>query len=106
MRKSIVSDLRFDVSSQLRFPSVAVCQQFLLVVEQLFMGDGGILIVRAFDNGINRASLLAKSTINAFCHVDIVSGSSSRTIGSGFTLDSDGIGGASSCAQFASNASV
>ena len=104
--ESIFSDLRFDVPGQLRLPSVTVCQQFLLVVEQFLMSNGGVLVIGALDNGINRASFLAEAAIDTFCHVDVVSSSSSGTIGSGLTFDGDGISRTGSGAKFAGNASV
>jgi hypothetical protein len=86
-----MSDLAFDISSELWLPSVPVSEEFFFVVKQFFMGHGGVFEVRSFDDGVNGAGRLTKSTINAFGHVDIVLGGSSRSVGPGLTLDSNGL---------------
>lgn len=48
----------------------------------------GIFVVWSFNDCINWASLLAISAVNAFCHIDIISGCSSRSIRSRLTFDS------------------
>jgi hypothetical protein len=66
--------LTFDISGQLWLPSVSVGEKFFLVVEKLFVGHGRVLKVGSFNDGIDWACSLAKSTIDAFSHVDIVLG--------------------------------
>src|SRR5262249_7783493 len=63
-----------DVLGDLSLPTIAVGKQALLVKQQLFPSLGGKLEVRTLDNGIDRTSLLAKSAIDAFDHVDVVPG--------------------------------
>src|SRR4051794_9961071 len=41
------------------FPAVAIGEQFFLVVEELLAGLGGEFEIRALDDGIDRACLLA-----------------------------------------------
>ena len=55
-------------------PLVAVRQELLLVVDELLVRLGGELVVRALDDGVHRARLLAVAAINTLGHVDIVSG--------------------------------
>lgn len=62
----------FNVSSQLRLPSVSVIQKLLLVIMQLLVIDCCIFVVRAFDDGIDRTGLLTVSTVYALCHIDVV----------------------------------
>ena len=68
------------------------------------MEESGVLKVRALDDGVDGAGLLAETTENALCHVDVVLGGSTRAVGSGLRLDSNSEGGASSLAKFAGNA--
>src|SRR3546814_8252529 len=49
-----------DVRRQNRFPSVAVIQQFLLVVEEFLVRLAGELEVRPQDDGVDRAGFLAQ----------------------------------------------
>ena len=65
-----------------------------LVVEQLLAGLGGVLGVGGLNDGVDGARLLAETAVNALGHVDIVLGSSARSISSLLSLDSDGLGGA------------
>ncbi len=64
-----------------------------------------VFIIRALDDGIDRASLLAVSTVNAFGHVDIISSRPSRAIRTGFALDCYSSSWACSSTQFACNTS-
>lgn len=47
-----------NVGCNLRFPFVAVVQQFFLVVKQLFVGLSGKLEIGSFDNGVNGTGFL------------------------------------------------
>ena len=87
-----------DVAGQLRLPTVAIRQQLLLVVEQLFMIDNCSLIVGSLNDGVYRAGLLAETTVNALGHVDVISRGPSRAVRARLTLDCDGVGRAGSCA--------
>jgi hypothetical protein len=94
-----------DIGSDLRLPHIPVGQQFFLVIKQLFVRFGAVLEVRALNDGVNWTSFLAQTTENTLGHVDIVSGGSSRTVGSFFGFDGDGLGWARGFAEFASDAS-
>ena len=58
------------------------------------------------DDGVNRASLLAKPTINALGHVNIILGGSPRVIGPWLGLYGDSPGRASALAQLARYAAL
>src|SRR4051794_11545454 len=61
-----------DVLGDLALPAVAVRKQALLVEVELLARLGGELEVRAFDDGVHRAGLLAKAAVDAFDHIDVV----------------------------------
>jgi hypothetical protein len=65
-----------------------------LIVQKLFSSLSGIFGIRRLNNGINWATLLTKTTVNALCHVDVVSGCSSASILTLFGFDRNGLGGA------------
>lgn len=62
--------------------------------------------VRAFNNGVNRARLLAEATEDALGHVNVVAGCAAGAIVTGLGLDCDGLGGADSLAQLARNTAL
>src|SRR5579863_5974131 len=51
--------VQFDVARDFALPTVAVVQQPLLVVEKLLARLGRELEIRPFDDGVDRAGLLA-----------------------------------------------
>jgi hypothetical protein len=57
-----------------------------------------------FDDGVNGTALLAKTTIDALGHVNIISRRPSRAVLSFFGLDGDGLGGAYGLAELAGDA--
>src|SRR5262245_24439949 len=69
---SPVRRIERDGLRDLALPAVAIRQQPLLVVIELLAGLGGEFEVRALDDGVDRASLLAQPAIDAFHHVDVV----------------------------------
>lgn len=69
------------------------------------MIDSGIFVVGTLDNSVDGTGFLAKSTVNALSHVNIVSSGSSGTVGSGLAFDCDCVGWTGSCAQLAGDAS-
>src|SRR4051794_12140901 len=91
--------LRFYLSSigrlegqrlgNLGFPAVAIGEQFVLVVEELFAGLGGEFEVRPLDDRIHRACLLAIAAIDAFGHIDVVAGGTPAAIVARLGLDRD-----------------
>ena len=105
-RCSACAGLDFHDTGQLRFPLVTVLNKLLLVVEQLLVEECGVLEVGALDDGVNGAGLLAETTEDALGHVDIVLSGAARAIWPRLRLNSDSEGGASSLAQFASNAAL
>src|SRR5260221_7324482 len=70
--RSPVRRVEREVLRDLGFPAVAVGEQLVLVVEQLLARLGGEFEVRALDDRIDRAGLLAETAIDAFRHVDVV----------------------------------
>jgi hypothetical protein len=61
--------------------------------------------IRAFHNGIHRASLLTESAINTLGHVNVVASSSASTILTFLNFNRDGLSGTGSFTELASNAS-
>src|SRR5579871_5799259 len=106
MALSPIGGVDRQVGRDLHFPPVAVREQLCLVVEQLLPGLGGELEIGAFDDGVHRASLLAKPAINAFRHIDVVPGRAPAAVLAGLRLDGDGLGRADRLAQLAGNAAL
>ena len=79
-RQSSTADLCLDVSSELRLPSIPICQQFLFVVKKLLVILHSEFIVGTLDDRIHRAGFLAKSTIYTFGHVYVIPSSLSTSI--------------------------
>ena len=80
-----------DDSSQLRLPLVSVCQQLLLVVQQLLSGLGGVLGVWRLDDSVDWARLLAESAVDALGHVDVVACCAAGSVLALLGLDGDGL---------------
>src|SRR4051812_34773759 len=70
-----------DVFGDLALPAVAVRKQAFLVEVELLARLGGELEVRAFDDGVHRAGLLAKAAIDAFDHIDVVARGAAVAVG-------------------------
>ena len=87
-------------------PLVAIGKKLLLIVEKLFVRLGGELVVRSLNYRINGTSFLAKSTINAFSHIDVIASSLSAPIGAALSFDSDGLRGADGFTKLACYASL
>src|SRR6516225_2453445 len=77
---SPVGRIERDVVGDLALPAVAVREQALLVEVELLARLGRELEVRSFDDGVDRAGLLAKSAIDAFDHVDVVARGAARAV--------------------------
>jgi hypothetical protein len=101
-----VKNLRCEVSSNFGFPLVSICKELFLVVEQLDAGLSGELKIGSLYDSIDGTSLLTESAVDALCHINIVTGGTARTVGTGLGLNSDGTGWANGFAQLASNASL
>ena len=69
-------------------------------------GVPGMLMVAklTFDNGVDWAAFLTESTVDALCHINVVSCGSSASIFTFFRLDCDCLGWADSFAQLAGDA--
>src|SRR4029077_15703087 len=70
--RSAVGRVEREVLCDLTLPAVAVIEQFVLVVEKLLARLRREFEVRAFDDGIDGAGLLAQPAVDAFDHVDVV----------------------------------
>ena len=101
-----VLDFRLKILRNLRLPAISICKQLLLVVQQLLVAEGGVLKVWSLDDGIDRTSLLAKSAVDALCHVDVVSRRLSASILAFLRLDGDSLGRADRLAQLARDAAL
>ena len=88
-RSLTVGSICHNVALKLGFPTVTVGKELGLVVQQLFVCFGRELEVRTKDNSIDGAGLLAETAVDALGHVNIVTSGSSRTIGTGLSLDSN-----------------
>src|SRR5262249_34633393 len=103
---SPVGGVRHDAGGELGLPAVAVRQQLLLVVEELLAGLGGELEVRPFDNGVDRAGLLAEAAIDALGHVDVIARRAPAAVRARLGLDGDGLRRADRLAQLAGDAAL
>eukprot|EP00732_Lithocolla_globosa_P007012 Lithocolla_globosa_v1_NODE_8540_length_809_cov_155.702918.p2 type:complete len:224 gc:universal NODE_8540_length_809_cov_155.702918:52-723(+) len=101
-----VQEISLKISCNGVLPLVAVVKKLLFVVQQLLACLSGILKVRTFDNSINWTSLLAETTVDALCHVDVIAGGAAAAIIAFLGLDGDGLGGANGLAQLARNATL
>lgn len=91
-RLSSTADLRFDVTSELRLPSVAICQQLLFIVEEFLVVLDWKFIVGSFHYRVYRTSLLTESAVDALSHVYVVSCGSSASVRSWLALDGNAVG--------------
>src|SRR5215210_5603595 len=104
-RTSAVRCINRDVAREFALPACAVIEELLLVVEKLLARLDRKLIVRALDDGIDRARFLAKAAIDALHHIDIVTRRAPRAVvAAGARLDGDGLRRADRLAQLAGDA--
>ena len=99
-----VRRIRPHNSCELRLPLVAIGQQFLFVIQQLFSRLSSILGIRSLHNSVDGATLLAESTVDAFGHVDVVSSRPSATVFAFLGFDCDSLSGADGFAELAGDA--
>merc|ERR1719184_720727 len=95
-----------NVGRYLRLPFVTVVQELFLVVKELLVGLGGELKVGTLHDGVDRASLLTESAVDALCHVDVVAGCPAGAVRALLSLDGDGLGRANSLAKLARDATL
>src|SRR5262245_4113823 len=89
----------------LALPPVAIQQQALLIIVELFPRLAGKFEVRALDDGVNGARFLAQAAIDALVHVEIVARGAPCSVDlPGTGLDGDALGRTNGLAKFASNA--
>src|SRR5262249_38796143 len=104
---SPVRRIEGDVLGDLALPTVAVGKQLLLVEVELLPRLGRELEVRSFDDGVDRAGLLAKSAIDAFDHVEgVAGGGAGAGVGAGPRLYGDGLRRTDRLAQLAGDAAL
>src|SRR5256714_4010293 len=101
---SSVGRLEGELLGNLGLPAVAIREQLFLVVEELLARLGGEFEIRALDDRIDRACLLAIAAIDAFRHIDVVAGRAATAILAWFRLDRDRERRADRLAQFAGDA--
>ena len=87
-------------------PLVPVIQEFLLVVQQLFVCLGRVLEVGSFHDGVHGTSLLTESTVDALGHVNVVPSCPPATISSFFSFYGDRLSRTNCFAQFTCDTSV
>src|SRR5579872_703151 len=86
----------------LALPAIAIGEQTLLVVIKFFARLGGKFKVGPFDDGIDRAGLLAHAAIDAFDHIDVIARGAPRAVVAPRSgLDSDGLRRTNRFAQLA-----
>src|SRR5215510_893647 len=96
-----------DVLGDLALPAIAVGEQALLVEIKLFPRLGRELEIGPFDDGVDRAGLLAEPAVDAFDHVDVVARGAARAVVAARPgLDSDGLRWADRLAQLAGDAAL
>src|ERR1043166_8188952 len=96
-----------EVLRDLALPAVAVGQELFLVVVELLARLGGEFEVRPFDDGVDRAGLLAEPAIDAFDHVDVVArGAPRAVVPSRPGLDGDRLRRADRLAELAGDAAL
>jgi len=84
----------FPIPSQHNFDKHESQKGTYLIVQKLFSSLSGVFGIGRFNNGINWATLLTETTVDALCHVDIVSGCSPASILTLFGFNRNGLGGA------------
>src|SRR5947199_347027 len=79
----------------------------VLVVVELLAGLGRELEIRPFDDGVDRAGLLAQAAVDALHHVDVVArGAAGAVIAARAGLDGDRLGRTDRLAQLAGDAAL
>src|ERR1700751_4185657 len=112
MRRSLprqlpVRRVEREVLGDRALPPVAVREQPLLVVVKLLARLSREFEVRALDDGIDRAGLLAQTAVDAFDHVDVVARGAARAVVAARTrLDGDRLGRTDRLAQLAGDAAL
>src|SRR5258707_9802130 len=104
---SLVRRVEGEVLGDLALPAVAVREQAFLVVVELLARLGRELEIRARDDGVDRAGLLAHAAIDALHHVDVVArGAARAVVAAGAGLDGDRLRRTDRLAQLAGDAAL
>jgi hypothetical protein len=104
---SPVRRVQLEVLGDLALPAIAIRQEPLLVVVKLFPCFGGELEIRPLHDRIDRAGFLAEAAIDAFHHVDVVTGGAARAVlAARARFDGDGLGRTDGLAQLAGDAAL
>ena len=90
----------------MRLPFVAISNELLLIVEKFLVPECGVLEVRSFNDGVNRTGFLAKAAEDALGHIDVILGSTARTIRTGFRLNCNCESRAGGFTKFTGNTSL
>lgn len=99
-----IEELAHQVLGDLLLPLVSVGQELFLIVEQLLVCFSGKLKIGALHNGINGTRFLAKSTVDALGHVNIVTSCSASSVFTSFRFNSNGLGWTDRFTELAGNA--
>merc|ERR1719413_44923 len=102
--KLAIKKLAHQVLRNLILPFISVGKKLFLVVQKFFMGLGCKFVIGTFHDGIYGACLLTEPTINAFGHVDVITGCSTSSVFAGFGLDRNGLSGADCLTKFTGDA--
>src|SRR3978361_159499 len=87
---SPVRRIEFDRFRKLALPSVAIGEQFRLVIVEFLAGLGREFEIRSLDDGIARTGFLTQTAIDAFHHVDVVThGAAGAVVAARAGLDRD-----------------
>src|SRR5262249_34828424 len=104
---SPVGGVEREVLGDRALPAVAVGEQALLVVVELLARLGRELEVRALDDGVDRAGLLAHAAVDALHHVDVVArGAPRAVVAARAGLDGNRLGRTDRLAQLAGDAAL
>src|SRR6516162_3628443 len=89
---SPVRRVELDRLCDLTLPAVAIGEQSRLVIVEFLARLGRELEVRALDDGVDRAGLLAQAAVDALHHVDVVAhGAAGAVVAARTGLDGDGL---------------
>src|SRR6266516_2432850 len=107
LRSLPVWRIESDIVGDLALPAVAIGKQPLFIEVELLARLSRKLEIGPFDDGVDWTGLLAKPAVDAFDHVDIVAGGSTRTVVAARSgLDCYRLCRTDRLAQFASDAAL
>src|SRR5512142_854597 len=98
--------VEFEILGNLAFPTIAVRQQALLVVVELFARLGGKFEIGAFHDRVHRTRFLAQAAVDALHHVDVVARRATAAVGARLGLDRDRLRRTNRLAELAGDAAL